>query len=249
MEILGKSILVTGGANGIGKELTRALATQGARVGVLDIQKNSLDQMASETPGVWTKLCDVSDWNQVEDVVAKFAENNGTIDILINNAGVIHNSPLINFKDGRIETYPPDEWNKVLSTNLNGVFYMTSNVVKRMVEKRTRGLILNISSVCAAGNPGQSAYSAAKAGVNALTVTWAKELGPWKIRVAGLAPGFTRTDTTLNSMKPEVVTEWEKKTPVKRMASPGEIVEGMIFIVRNDFYNGRTLELDGGLRI
>jgi len=132
---------------------------------------------------------------------------------------------------------------------LNGVFYMTSHAVRKMVEQRRRGLIINISSICAAGNLGQSAYSASKAAVNALTVTWAKELGPFGIRVAGVAPGFTRTDTTINSMSESVLNDWKSKTPSRRIADPLEIVEGILFIIRNDFFNGRILELDGGLRL
>lgn len=249
MEIPNKTILITGGASGLGKEMAKTLSTLGARVGVLDIQKAGLERLASEVPGVWTLACDISDPAQVEDAAGQLSDKNGSIDVLVNNAGVIHNAPLIGFKDGRIETYPIADWNRVLSTNLSGVFYMTAAVAKRMAEKRGKGLIVNVSSVSAAGNAGQSAYAAAKAGVNALTVAWAKELGPWKIRVAGLAPGYTRTETTLNSMKPDVLSEWEKKTPVKRLGEPAEIVAALLFIIGDDFYNGRTLEVDGGLRI
>jgi 3-oxoacyl-[acyl-carrier protein] reductase len=118
-----------------------------------------------------------------------------------------------------------------------------------MVKNRTRGVVVNVSSICASGNLGQGAYSAAKAGVEALTVTWAKELALWGIRVVGVAPGFAKTETTLHSMTPVTLKEWEKHTPLGRMAEPKEVVSGILFVIENDFFNGRTLQLDGGLRI
>jgi 3-oxoacyl-[acyl-carrier protein] reductase len=169
--------------------------------------------------------------------------------VLINNAAVIHNEMLISFTAGGLKKHDFSSWNNIISANLTSVFNITSHVVFKMVNNRKKGLIVNVSSIASDGNIGQSAYSASKAGINALTVTWAKELASMGIRVAGISPGFTRTETTMNSMTESVVNEWIKKTPVKRMACPAEIVEGIIFIIKNDFFNGEILKLDGGLRI
>ena len=118
-----------------------------------------------------------------------------------------------------------------------------------MVKTRTRGVVINISSVSASGNAGQSAYSAAKAGVESLTVTWAKELGPWGIRVAGLAPGFTETPSTHNAIAENILEQIRKEVPIGRLGEPSEVAHAVQFLIENDYINGVTLKLDGGLRI
>ena len=107
--------------------------------------------------------------------------------------------------------------------------------------------VVTISSVSAGGNAGQSAYSAAKAGVNALTAVWAKELGPLGIRVVAVAPGFTETDSTKEAVSETTLREIVKKVPLRRLGRPEEIADGVLSVIRNDFFNGKVLELDGGL--
>jgi len=118
-----------------------------------------------------------------------------------------------------------------------------------MITTRTKGVIVNISSVSAGGNAGQSAYSAAKAGVNALTAVWAKELSPLGIRVVAVAPGFTETESTKETVSEATLRETVKKVPLRRLGKPEEIAEGVLGAIRNDFFNGKVLELDGGLII
>lgn len=250
MVIKDKRIIITGGASGIGKHLSEKLLGEGAIVGVFDIHKEA-GHRDNKGPAYDHLICDISDPLQVEKAVEEFYSKHGTIDILINNAGMVYNSPLlsINMDTGDILKHDVSMWDKVIGTNLNGVFYMSSQVVSKMFIKRTQGLIINISSICADGNAGQSAYSASKAGMDALTVVWAKELGGLGIRVAGIAPGFVKTETTIRSMSEGMVHEWVKKTPIKRMAEIPEIIEGVLFIIKSDFFNGRILKLDGGLRI
>jgi len=138
-------------------------------------------------------------------------------------------------------------WNKVLASDLSSVFYMTSCIVDKMITTRTRGVIVNISSISASGNAGQSAYSAAKAGVNALTAVWAKELSPMGIRVLAIAPGFTETDSTKEAVAETTLRETIKRVPLRRLGRPDEIAEGVLSAIRNDFFNGKVMELDGGL--
>ena len=114
--------------------------------------------------------------------------------------------------------------------------YVTREIVERMVLKRIEGLIINVSSVSSYGNPGQSAYAAAKAGLNALTVTWSQELHNFGIRVAGLSPGITNTDMPKQSLSKTQLEIWKKRIPLKRFATINEIVKGFIFIIENNYF-------------
>jgi len=223
------------------------LIKEGANVGVFDINQEALDSLAKEYGMVQCYHCDVSSSEDIEGSIDKFCKhNNGTIDILVNNAGIVKDSPLISILGG-LKKHDLDTWDKIIQTNLTSVFYMSRAVVEKMFLKRTKGVIVNVSSVAVNGNPGQSAYSAAKAGVDALTKTWSRELNLLGIRVAGIAPGFTLTNIANYSMNEKIKEEWKKKTPLRRMAQPEEIADGIMFIIKNDFFHGKVLELDGGL--
>ena len=201
MEFIEKKIIVTGGVKGIGRALVNQLASQGAIVGILDIDQSGLNHVDSEKhKNIYCFYCNVADIDSVENAVNKFYNKFGGIDVLVNNAGLLYSAPLIGLSEGKLKKHDVDVWNKILSVNLSSVFFMTSSVVEKMIIKRTKGVIVNISSVAAAGNSGQSAYSSAKAGVNALTKTWAKELSPWGIRVTGVAPGYCGTESTYDVM-------------------------------------------------
>lgn len=249
MELAGKNILVTGGARGIGRSLVERLAKEDVKIGVFDLNRAALDQLSASYPNVHCAVCDVSDWQQVRAEVDRFAERFRTIDVVVNNAGLVANSPLIRLGKEGLVKHDVDLWNKVVQVDLNGVFYVTAHVVEKMMAKRTRGVVVNISSIAASGNAGQSAYSAAKAGVNAMTVAWAKELSPMRIRFVAIAPGFINTETTVGAVEPNVLDGWVKATPLKRLGEPAEIVDTILFAIRNDFVNGRVIEVDGGLRL
>lgn len=249
MKIKNKVAIVTGGANGIGRNLVLKLIQKGATVGVFDIDKNGLNSLQKESNKIVGVICDLTDNQKVTQSVNLFFKKYKTIDILVNNAGLIFSSPLISFSGGKLKKHNIKDWHKVINTNLNSVFYMTSNVTEKMILTRTKGVIINISSISAAGNAGQGAYSAAKAGLNALTASWSKELGIMGIRVVSIAPGFTETETTLKAMSANKITEWKTKTPVRRLGKTDEISEGIISVITNDFINGKVFEIDGGLII
>jgi 3-oxoacyl-[acyl-carrier protein] reductase len=249
MDVKEKNIIVTGGANGIGLTLVERLVQDGAHVGVFDVNQEALGRLTAAHRAVHGACCDVTDCTQVKAEVDRFFEARGSIDVLVNNAGFIFSSPLVRFgKDGLIK-HDIETWDKVIRTDLSAVFYMTVHVVEKMLAKRTKGVVINISSISAGGNAGQGAYSAAKAGVNALTVAWAKELGPMRIRFVGIAPGFTKTETTIQAVDQTVLDSWVKQTPSRRLGQPAEIADAITFAIRNDFINGRTIEVDGGLRM
>lgn len=249
MELKNKVVIVTGGAGGIGRTLVNQLALNGSIVGVLDVNRKALDDLQNSLDGLYCRKCDLSKAQEVESAVEDFFRIHGRIDALVNNAAIIHNEMLIGFGPQGLLKHGVETWDRVISTNLNSVFYMTRCVVEKMISKRTKGVVVNVSSISACGNAGQGAYAAAKAGLRALSVTWAKELGPLGIRVVSIAPGYTETETTKTSMSETMQKEWIKKTPLRRMAKPEEIVNGILFVLQNDYMNGRTLEIDGGLRI
>lgn len=240
MELKGKRAIVTGGARGIGKQVAFRLVSEGATVAILD------KHIAGSSGDFHFMACDVSVAQEVREAISRIDEALGGIEILVNNAGVMCSEPLVSVKDvswvDRV-----DRWNQVIEINLSSVFYVTAQVVGRMVRHRTKGIIVNISSVCAAGNAGQSAYSASKAGVNALTATWAKELAPWGIRVVGVAPGYTDTAGMRRAMNDAFLSGIVRKVPLKRLGTADEIADGVLWAIKNDFFNGKTLELDGGL--
>jgi len=246
LEIKKKKIIVTGGANGIGKELVKRLYKKDAVLGVFDYKKKSLDKLKSELPNIQIWRCDVSEYDDVKKCINEFYEKNEQIDVVVNNAGITIDSPLFNIFG--MKKHDIESWDKVIKTNLNSVFYVSVNCVEKMIKKRTKGLIINVGSICSDGNAGQTAYSASKAGVQAMTKTWAKELSQLGIRVAGIAPGYTKTDI-VKQMNTKVIDDWNKKIPLKRMAEPEEIADGIIFIIKNDYFNGKILQLDGGLII
>ena len=194
MELSGKKVIVTGGVKGLGRCMIDALIAKGAIVTVFDFDSQGLVKLYKENGKINCVECDVSNYDQVVTATARYHTEFNAADVLINNAGILYSAPLVRIAMSGIEKHDAAMWNKVLATDLSSVFYMTSCIAEKMISTRTKGVIVNISSVSASGNAGQSAYSAAKAGVNALTATWAKELGPMGIRVVAVAPGFTETE-------------------------------------------------------
>ncbi len=166
----------------------------------------------------------------------------------MNNAGILRDGLLLKVRDGEISKLSLAQWQSVIDVNLTGVFLCTREVAAKMVERKNEGVIVNISSISRAGNIGQTNYSAAKAGVAAATVVWARELARYGIRVAGVAPGFIETEMTA-SMKPEALEKMTAGIPLKRMGRPQEIAHSVAYLFENDYYTGRILELDGGLRV
>lgn len=228
------------------------LAAKGARLALVDLNAEKLDAAvaACKALGVDARayLCNVADEAQVEQMVEKVADDFGAIDGLINNAGILRDGLLVKVKDGVMTKLSLAQWQAVIDVNLTGVFLCTREVAAKMIERKTSGTIINISSISRAGNIGQTNYSAAKAGVAAATVTWARELARYGIRVAGIAPGFIETEMTA-SMKPEALEKMTSAIPLKRMGTPQEIAHSVAYILENDYYSGRILELDGAMRL
>jgi len=243
-----QTMLITGGAAGIGRHLVETFAGEFAGVVVLDRDEAAISELHKTMPSVRCHVCDVADPAAVESTVSSIYEE-GPVTVLVNNAGVIHSEPLLNLLSREDKKHRLETWKRTIDIDLNSVFYVTSCMAEHMLSRRLKGLIANVSSVAASGNAGQSAYSAAKAAVNALTVTWAKELGIFGIRVAGIAPGFFDAPSTRAALSQANLEKWMRAAPLGRLGTLDEIAGAMRFIFENDYFHGRTLELDGGLRL
>jgi len=252
MQLQDKVIIVTGGGQGLGRAMGEYLASKGARLALVDLNQERLDEAVAACKAAGgdarAYLCNVANEEQVSDMVARVAEDFGGLHGLVNNAGILRDGLLLKVKDGEISKMSLAQWQAVIDVNLTGVFLCTREVAAKMVELKSEGAIINISSISRAGNMGQTNYSAAKAGVASATVVWAKELARYGIRVAGVAPGFIETEMVA-SMKPEALEKMTSGIPLRRMGEPAEIAHSVAYIFENDYYTGRILELDGGLRL
>jgi 3-oxoacyl-[acyl-carrier protein] reductase len=253
MNIGQTTIIVTGAARGLGAAIARELAERGARLALIDLAVDSMKATlaACEAFEAQTRAyaCNVADEQAVESTFAAIVEDFGRIDGLVNNAGILRDGLLIKAKDGEIATrLSLDDWQAVIDVNLTGVFLCGREAATQMIRLANAGWIINMSSISRAGNFGQSNYSAAKAGVAALTTVWAKELARHSIRVNAIAPGFVKTEMVA-SMKPEALERMAAGIPAGRLCAPEEIAHACVYLIENDYMNGRIIEIDGGLRL
>lgn len=246
MEIEGKITLVTGGAKGLGLAIATHLLELGAIVIVADLDA---DAMAALPEKIDRYLLDVTRPDDVKAVVEKIVKQYGCLEILVNNAGVIFSEPLVNIMNPAGMMHDYNKFRDSIAANLDSVFIMTSAVVEQMVLRRTQGIIVNISSISACGNEGQTAYSAAKAGVNAMTVTWSKELGRLGIRCNAVAPGFVGTESTHKALSESILKHIQNNTPLRRLGLATEVAQAVEAVISNDFINGVVLNINGGLTI
>jgi 3-oxoacyl-[acyl-carrier protein] reductase len=253
MDLRDKVVAITGGGKGIGRAMALAFAGKGAHIAVLDLnpQDMSTTQSLCEALGVraMTQICNVTRESDVVSALDQVVSTLGRLDVMINNAGITKDALLVKVKDGQVTgKMTLEQWQAVIDVNLTGVFLCAREAATRMIELGNGGCIISISSISRAGNVGQSNYSATKAGVVAMTTCWAKELARYKIRTGAIAPGFTRTEI-LDAMKPEILNRMLEAVPVRRLAEPAEMAHAALFIAENDYFTGRVLELDGGLRL
>ena len=253
MDVRNKTVVVTGAGRGIGRAIALRLARHGADVALFDLNATELEETralcAAEAVQARCYRVNVADEGEVCAAMTRVGADFGRLDGLVNNAGIVRDALLVKVKDGAIVgRMTMDQWSAVIGVNLSGVFLCAREAAAQMIERGNGGVIVNISSISRVGNAGQSNYSAAKAGVESMGVVWAKELARYGIRVGSIAPGFTRTEI-LASMRPEVLEKLTAPVPLRRLGQPEEIAHAVQFIFENDFFTGRCLELDGGLRL
>ncbi|MGB8954664.1 MAG: 3-oxoacyl-ACP reductase FabG [Tumebacillaceae bacterium] len=246
MRLQDKVTILTGGANGIGKETAFLFAKNGAKLVLADFDETAgartLEELRALGADVAFVKTDVSNRNDVQRMVDATLERFSRIDILVNNAGIT--------RDGFLTKLDPQHWDQVISINLTGVFNCTQLVAQKMMEQGS-GVILNAASVVALyGNIGQTNYAATKAGVVGMTKSWAKELGPKGVRCNAVAPGFIVTGMT-DKVPDKVLDHMQANTPLRRLGQPSDIANAYLFLASDEasFINGAVLSVDGGLTI
>lgn len=251
MKINGIRAIVTGAAGGIGSATVKALLEKGAaQVGFLARDEEQIRTAlksftAEELLRIVPLPADVRNPEELTKAFETFLQAAGGLDVLVNNAGVLLDGALVSFSFRGVQRYSLENWQNTIDTNLRSVFLCSQIAVEQMFRKRSKGVIVNISSVSREGRPGQTAYSASKGGITSLTYTLAQELAPYGIRCTAIAPGLVDTP-----MAAKIPVEARKKmiehVAVGRIGRPEEIAHGVLFCIENDFFNGRVLELDGG---
>jgi 3-oxoacyl-[acyl-carrier protein] reductase len=245
---LSKSIaLITGGASGLGLAITSDILTSGGVAIVLDRDAKALDAF-ERNPNLHTYEVDLLETDKLLDLL-KVILYNHKVNVLVNNAGILHNKPLVSFGASGFSKLSESDWDLVLNINLRVPFVLCREVSEYFMRNRTKGVIINISSIAAKGNIGQSAYSASKAGLEAFTVVLAKELGPMGIRAAAIAPGFMDTSSTHHIMNPSYLSNLVKSIPMRKLGKDSEIAKSVKFIIENEYYTGKVLSIDGGLNL
>jgi len=251
MKLPQSRILITGAARGLGLAMAQDLASAGARIGLVDLDPGALEQALGQLPGDGhaSAEANVADEDGVIAAFERLEAALGGIDVLINNAGITRDALLVKARDGEVsDRMSLDQWRAVLDVNLTGVFLCGREAATRMIRRGGGGVIINISSISRHGNFGQSNYAAAKAGVAAMTVTWARELARHGIRAASISPGFASTELVAQ-MPEKAIDRITAQIPLKRLAQPAEIAHAARFIVENDYISGRDFAIDGGLRL
>jgi len=246
-DLKGKTAIITGGSRGIGKACCLAFANAGANVVfTFNRSQKEADELAAQIKKQGVEcLClqaDVREYNQCRSVVEKAIERFKEIDVLVNNAGIT--------KDKAFFMMLPEEWHDVINTNLNGTFNMTKAAIITFL-KQKKGCIINMSSVSGiVGLPGQTNYSASKAGIIAFSKALAKEVAAQNVRVNAVCPGFIETDM-VGSLREDIKKEILKNIPLKRLGKAEEVADICVFLASGKaaYITGETIKIDGGLAI
>ncbi|MFG0763227.1 SDR family oxidoreductase [Aeromonas mytilicola] len=253
MDITDKVIAITGAGRGLGRAIALRLASQGAILALVDVNRADLEVTEAEVRSRDGRcalfVCNVADEPEVEATFAAMEEQLGALHGLVNCAGILRDGMLIKMKEGAlVEKMSLAQWQAVIDVNLTGTFLCGREGAALMAKGGQGGVIINISSIARAGNIGQSNYAASKAGVASLVVTWGRELARHGIRVMGIAPGVFATDMTA-AMKPEAMTRMQQAIPVGALGQGEQLAQTVQFILANDYLSGRIIDLDGGLRL
>ncbi len=253
MKLSDLKIIVSGGAQGMGRHFAQRLAEAGAQVAIADVNEVGLAETVEAGKGAPGKIharrLDVSNEEDVASFVTWANTAMGGLNGLINNAGILRDGLLVK-KDretGAIKKLSKEQWDAVIGVNLTGATLLTRDVIAQMAESNTRpGVVVNISSIARHGNRGQSNYTAAKAALAANTVTWSKEFAAFGVRVGAVAPGMIETPMT-QGMNQKARDALVAAIPVGRIGLPEDIWLGVKFVLECDYFNGRTIDVDGGL--
>jgi 3-oxoacyl-[acyl-carrier protein] reductase len=252
MKLSDLKIIVSGAAGGMGRHFALRLAEAGAQVAAGDVNEGGLAETAGMAKGpgkVHTRKLDVGNESDVHAFVDWAHQTMGGLNGLVNNAGILRDGLLVK-KDketGAVKVLTKEQWDAVIAVNLTGATFLARDTVAKMVETGQKpGVIVNMSSVARHGNRGQSNYTAAKAALAANTVTWAREFGQFGIRVGAIAPGMIETPMT-QGMPQKARDALVAAVPVGRIGVPEDIWLAVKFVLECDYFDGRTIDVDGGL--
>jgi 3-oxoacyl-[acyl-carrier protein] reductase len=252
MKLESLKIVVSGAAGGMGRHFALRLAEAGAQVAIGDVNEEGLKETVSLKSGSGTihaRKLNVADEADVGSFVSWAYGAMGGLNGLINNAGILRDGLLVK-KDketGAIKTLTKEQWDAVIAVNLTGATLLARDCVRTMAEKGQRpGVVVNMSSIARHGNRGQSNYSAAKAALATNTKTWALEFAPFGVRVGAIAPGMIETPMT-QGMNQKAREGLVAMIPVGRIGLPEDIWLGVKFVLECEYFNGRTIDVDGGL--
>jgi 3-oxoacyl-[acyl-carrier protein] reductase len=252
MIIKNNVFVITGAARGLGFAIAKDLASFGGKLALVDMNQEGLEEATNTLRGCNVEIRSYTANVAIEaEVVALFdniQQDFGQIDGLVNNAGITRDALLVKHKDGETKKMTLEAWQQVIDVNLTGVFLCGREAAAKMLEAGKPGVIVNISSVCRDGNIGQSNYSAAKAGVAALTATWGKELARHGIRVGAVAPGFVNTEM-VKSIPEGVLNKLIEQIPLRRLAEPAEIAHTVRYVIENEYFTTRTIAIGGGMQV
>lgn len=250
-----RPIIVTGAAGGLGGAVVEDLLNAGARLCLMDRDHAALQRCvtALNTGGAQAPVaipCDLADEASAADAFAQTEQAfGGPPSALVHLAGRIVNRPLVNLLDRDSPRHPFSVWRDTLAANLDSAFLAGALAAEQMVKARVQGTLVLISSVAAQGNAGQTAYAAAKAGVESLVKVWARELGAFGIRTVAIAPGFFDTPATHTALGEKGVEAKLRATPLRRLGQPEALAATVRHALENDFLSGTTIHVDGGLSI
>ncbi|MDA8159052.1 MAG: 3-oxoacyl-[acyl-carrier-protein] reductase [Deltaproteobacteria bacterium] len=244
IELTGKTAVVTGGSSGIGLSISKVLLNAGARVVIIDIDEKRFisvqDEIKKISPEFDFYEADIKNSEKISEIIQKIIYKESKIDILVNNAGIV--------KDGLLIRMSDEDWLDVINVNLNGMFYITKNVLKHMVKAKS-GRIISIASVIGEiGNTGQANYAASKAGIIALTKSIAKEYAARGIIANAIAPGFIKTVMT-DKLPEDIKDAIKKSIPLNKIAEPEEIANAVLFLCSelSAYITGSVLNVNGGM--
>jgi 3-oxoacyl-[acyl-carrier protein] reductase len=243
-------IIVTGAAQGIGFNFSKRLTKEGVSVAAGDVNEDGLAKLASECAQgkIFTRRLDVANEADTASFVDFAFEKMGGLNGLVNNAGILRDGLLVKLdkESGKVVKLTREQWQQVIDVNLTGATWMVRDTVAKMVENKQQGAIVNMSSIARYGNRGQSNYAAAKGALATNTKTWAQEFAKIGIRCGAVAPGMVETPMT-QSMNQKARDALVAAIPVGRIGVPEDIWLAVKFVLECDYFNGRTMDVDGGL--
>ena len=240
-------IVITGSSGSLGRSIVDAFSSRSnTKLICIDRAKGSF---SNQHFNIMELQADLSSYDTAADVISQIAFRDFEYCSLLNLAGLIHNEPIVSIQDGVFTSHSERGWRQTLNGNLDTAFNVSVHFANAVMAARRKGVIVNLSSITADGNPGQIAYATAKAALNGLSNTIGKELGKFGIRGVSLSLGYIETPSTFQALGEENIRNQKRLNPMKRIGDVKEVINALEFIISNRFCNATEIKIDGGQRI